>query len=372
MIKIHKRIVNKNIKIKKLFDNLEIENKEHSNYIPKFNLLVKTPYGYKQIVELFRTEKQNTITTYFNNGKTLKTSSKHRLKINGEWKFVKDIDIKNDMIETESGLTTIKKQNKNKNKEILYDISVKDVHCYYSNNILSHNSWTMINIAFEAMKHGKNIIYFTMELKSAYVAQRFASLLTGIAPQNIKYHKDEIKRKAEQLTGKLKIQYYPNGTATINTLKAYIEKCRLKGFIADLILIDYPDLLKNTIQHKRNDLNLGNIYADCRTLGGELNVPVWGASQAQRCCFLGTKVNINGKVKLIKDAKIGDDILTHKGYRKIVNVFPIEKKPLYKIKLKSGKEIICSDNHTFPIKYGMLKSISSGLKIGDKLFTKKL
>lgn len=143
-------------------------------------------------------------------------------------------------------------------------------------------SWAMINIAYEAMRKGKKVIYFTMELKSAYVAQRFASLMTGIAPQNIKYHKDEIKRKAEQLSGKLKVQYYPNGTATTNTLRAYIEKCRLKGYNTDLILIDYPDLLKNTIQHKRNDLNLGNIYADCRTIAGELNVPVWGASQAQR------------------------------------------------------------------------------------------
>lgn len=366
------RIKNKRIKMKKLFNILKIENKEFANYIPEFNLMINTPYGYKKIVELFRTEKQNTITTYFNNGEKLKTSERHQLKVNDDWKYVKDIDIKNDLIEIKNGTTTVKKQIKNKKKEILYDISVEDIHCYYSNNILSHNSWSMINIAFEAMKHGKNVIYFTMELKAAYVALRFASLLTGISPQNIKYHKDEIKRKAEQLSGRLKIQYYPNGTASINTLKAYVEKCRLKGFVADIILIDYPDLLKNTVQFKRNDLNLGNIYADCRTLGGELNVPVWGASQAQRCLSLDTVVNINNKNEIIKNVKINDMILTHDGYKRIVNIFPIEKKPLYKIKLKSGKEIECSNTHEFPIKYGKLKSISTGLKVGNKLLTKKV
>lgn len=143
-------------------------------------------------------------------------------------------------------------------------------------------SWSLINLAFHAMKQGKNVIYYTMELKAAYVAQRFASILSGIAPQNIKYHRDEIKRKATALSGALKVQYYPNGTATINTLKAHAEKCRIKGFKTDMIIIDYPDLLKNSVQFKRNDLNLGNIYADARTLAGEWNIPVWGASQAQR------------------------------------------------------------------------------------------
>ncbi len=143
-------------------------------------------------------------------------------------------------------------------------------------------SWAMINIAYEAMRKGKNVIYYTMELKAAYVAQRFASIMTGIAPQNLKYHQDEIKKHSEKLLGELKVQYYTNGTVTINALKSHAEKCRLKGFKTDVILIDYPDLLINTTQHKRNDLNLGNIYADCRTFAGEWDVPVWAASQVQR------------------------------------------------------------------------------------------
>ena len=63
--------------------------------------------------------------------------------------------------------------------------------------------------------------------------------------------------------------------------------------------------------------------------------------------------------------------MTHMGYKKITNIFPIEKQIGYKIKLKSGKEIIVSSNHRFPISSGEVISISDGLKIGDKLLTKK-
>jgi len=67
---------------------------------------------------------------------------------------------------------------------------------------------------------------------------------------------------------------------------------------------------------------------------------------------------------------IGDNILTHKGYKTISYVFPIEKQPVYKIKTKSGKEIKVSAKHKFPTLGGGLLSIDSGLSVGDTLFIK--
>ena len=63
--------------------------------------------------------------------------------------------------------------------------------------------------------------------------------------------------------------------------------------------------------------------------------------------------------------------MTHKGYRKVTEVFPVQSQAVYKIKLKSGKEITISSNHELPTLYGKLKSIETGLTVGDKLFTKK-
>jgi len=117
---------------------------------------------------------------------------------------------------------------------------------------------------------------------------------------------------------------------------------------------------------------LGNIYEDLRGLAGIYQVPIWTASQANRCLVLDTLVEHKqkGKIKIV-NLVVGDEILTHDGYKKVSIISPVEKQPVYKIKLKSGKEIICSAKHEFPISYGKLKSLQSGLKAGDKFFTKK-
>jgi len=49
-------------------------------------------------------------------------------------------------------------------------------------------------------------------------------------------------------------------------------------------------------------------------------------------------------------------------------VFPKTKKKAYRITTSSGKTIICSTDHKFPVN-GIDKSINTGLKIGDSLVT---
>jgi hypothetical protein len=105
----------------------------------------------------------------------------------------------------------------------------------------------------------------------------------------------------------------------------------------------------------------------------ELNLVGWTATQGNRCCSLDTIVDIENKGKIeIKDVTVGDKILTHDGYKNVYHVFPIEKQPVYRIKTKSGKEIKVSSKHKFPTSEKTLKSIESGLKVGDNLFIKNI
>ncbi|HPM21639.1 MAG TPA: Hint domain-containing protein, partial [Thermotogota bacterium] len=157
------RIVKKTVKIKQLFDYLKIPEKENFVFSSPIMLNVKTPYGYKKIKNLFRTEKQNSVSIYFKNNKVLETSLNHLLLVNGEWKAVKDIDIENDIIETETGHTKIKHIHE-KNKDVmLYDMTVEDVQCYYSSGILSHNSWVLMAIGNHALTLGKTVFHYTLE-----------------------------------------------------------------------------------------------------------------------------------------------------------------------------------------------------------------
>lgn len=277
--------IQKKIKIKDLFEKLGVGEEENSIQHLKFPLKVKTPYGYKKIVSAFRTDRQQTVTSYFGNNKTLKTSGKHRLKVNGQWKHVNDI-VEGELVETENGTTKLISKKIGKD-EILYDISVEEVHCYYSNGVLSHNSWVLSKIGAEAMKMGKNVVHFTLELNENYVGLRYDSCFTGIDFQNIRNNIDIVKQKIASVPGKLVIKYFPIKTVSAYNLKVHVERLFMLGTKIDMIIVDYADILRPT-QTERNSNSYseaGGIYEELRGIAGELQVPLWTASQSNRAAM---------------------------------------------------------------------------------------
>jgi len=141
-------------------------------------------------------------------------------------------------------------------------------------------SWGLVNAAANAVQKGLNVIHYTLELSAPYVGLRFDSVFTGIAAQNLKYHIEEVKNCVDKLTGKLVVKYYPTKSATVNTIKAHLDRCQMQGYKPDVIVVDYADLLRGTGKEIRHEL--GNIYEDLRGLAGEYEIPVWTASQANR------------------------------------------------------------------------------------------
>ena len=141
-------------------------------------------------------------------------------------------------------------------------------------------SWGLVNVAANAVKKGLNVCFYTLELSAPYVGLRFDSVFTGIAAQNLKYHIDEVKECVEKLEGNLIVKYYPTKSATVNTVKAHLDRCHMQGFKPDVIVVDYADLLRGNGKEIRHEL--GNIYEDLRGLAGEYEIPVWTASQANR------------------------------------------------------------------------------------------
>jgi len=144
-------------------------------------------------------------------------------------------------------------------------------------------SFLLVNIGAAAAKAGLNVLHYTLELNEAYVGLRYDSVLTGIANQDLKYNVDEVKKVVEDLSGNITIKYYPTKGATINTIASHIEKYKILGKKPDLVLIDYADLLRGTgLNNRELRHELGNIYEEMRGMAGELDLPVWTASQANR------------------------------------------------------------------------------------------
>ena len=83
--------------------------------------------------------------------------------------------------------------------------------------------------------------------------------------------------------GRIFIKEYPAGYATINTLKAHLDKLQLtKDFVPDIILIDYADIMRSTRKYDslRHELKL--IYEELRSWATEIGIPIWTASQINR------------------------------------------------------------------------------------------
>jgi DNA repair exonuclease SbcCD ATPase subunit len=127
-------------------DDLYKFNKEKNN-INKFK--VKTRFGYHKINSIEITAKNSEILKvidYDNN--FIECSPDHKiLTENNIWKKSKDLKI-NDTIFNNNGKTYIKNIEKLEFKEDLYDIEVNEVHEYYANNIVVHNSVAMDAIYF--------------------------------------------------------------------------------------------------------------------------------------------------------------------------------------------------------------------------------
>ena len=141
-------------------------------------------------------------------------------------------------------------------------------------------SWMLINIGANAIKQNKTVIHYTLELNENYVGQRYDSVITGIAAQNLKNYTEDIEEKLQSISGELIIKYYPTKSVGVMGIKAHVEKTIMLGNQPDLIIVDYADLLKVSSKDKHEALE--ELYEDLRGMAGEYGVPVWTATQANR------------------------------------------------------------------------------------------
>jgi len=143
-------------------------------------------------------------------------------------------------------------------------------------------SWSLVGIGGHAVKLGYNVLHYTLELGEEYVGKRYDAYFTN-TPVN---RPDLVRPKAEeiipQLPGKLIIKEYPVGRATISTIESHIKKVESLGIKADLIIIDYVDLLASKKSNRERKDEIDDIYTSTKGLARELDIPIWSVSQVNR------------------------------------------------------------------------------------------
>ena len=143
-------------------------------------------------------------------------------------------------------------------------------------------SLTLQSLGSSVFKNKGVVVHYTLELNENYVGLRYDSIFSGVTTANIKYHKEDVEAKIKKLNGKLLIKYFPTKSATVQTIGAHLKQIELSGIKVDMALVDYADILMPTGNFKEKRHAIGNIYEDLRGLAGELEIPIWTASQANR------------------------------------------------------------------------------------------
>lgn len=142
----------------------------------------------------------------------------------------------------------------------------------------------LVMLGCNALRAGKNVLHYTLELSEEVTGVRYDSNLCDINSDDVIDSKENVLEKYKDMKGlgKLFIKYFPTTTATIYTLRAHVERLSLKGFRPDVIIIDYADIMRSTRQYDslRHELKL--IYQELRSYANELGIPVWTASQSNK------------------------------------------------------------------------------------------
>ncbi len=145
-------------------------------------------------------------------------------------------------------------------------------------------SWTMVAIAAHAVKLGYKVNYYTLELGEDYVGKRFDCYFTGYSIDEVNKHRKEVQKQVENLKGRLIVKEYAPKSATVNTVKAHIQKCIDMEHKPDLVIIDYVDYLRAPARGKsfeRKD-EIDDVFIATKGLAKDLKIPILTPSQVNR------------------------------------------------------------------------------------------
>ena len=242
------------------------------------------------------------------------------------------------------------------------------------------------NIATNMLLAEKNVLLITLEMSEFMYSKRISSQLTQIPHNDLKTFTNELQEQVrhikKNINSKLVVKEYPPKSVTVRHIDSFITKLKHKGFVPDIVVIDYVNLIHPIAKNLNSYESVKEICEHLRGLAFKYDIPIVSATQLNRGSFntaspgmegISECIEVNqmvtlrdGTTKRIGDIEFGDQVTSNDGFKTVTQVHHKKIKPCYKIRLKSGKEVIVSDKHKFPTKRGRM-SIVDGIRIGDRL-----
>jgi replicative DNA helicase len=172
----------------------------------------------------------------------------------------------------------------------------------------------LTKICNHAFNLGYNVLQIFFEDNPKIIQRKHFTLWTGIAPDELSFHKDVVMEKVrdikENVTNKLILKKYASDTLTMSQIKNQIRKMIAEGTKIDMISLDYIDCVvpdKNLGDEWKSE---GSVMRGFEAMCHELDVAGWTATQGNRSSISSDVVTTDQMGGSIKKAQVGHVIIT--------------------------------------------------------------
>ena len=171
----------------------------------------------------------------------------------------------------------------------------------------------LTKIANTAFNMGYNVLQIFFEDNPKIVQRKHFTIWTGIPPDNLANHKDEVLSKIteikETMSNKLILKKLASDTVTMGQIKNQVRKMIADGDKIDLVLLDYIDcVLPDTNQDEWKAE--GSVMRAFEAMCHELDLVGWTATQGNRSSISSEVVTTDQMGGSIKKAQVGHVIIT--------------------------------------------------------------
>lgn len=172
----------------------------------------------------------------------------------------------------------------------------------------------LTKIANTAFNMGYNVLQIFFEDNPKIVQRKHFTLWTGIEPDNLVLHKEEVMTKIteikETMKNELILKKLPSDTMTMLQIKNQVRKMIADGTKIDLILLDYVDCVVPATTSKDEWKAEGSVMRHFEAMCHELNLVGWTATQGNRSSISSEVVTTDQMGGSIKKAQVGHVIIT--------------------------------------------------------------
>jgi replicative DNA helicase len=147
-------------------------------------------------------------------------------------------------------------------------------------------SIALVHCGKRAVIERLNVIHYTLEMTVDEIEERYDASFSEVRVNDLC---DEVSKVASSMEylgrsigNSLYVKMYPAKSVTVDTIRSHIRQCSAIGFVPDLILIDYLDLLKPPYKRLNKREELTDITEALKGLALELQIPIWTATQSRR------------------------------------------------------------------------------------------